>query len=84
MERRRDWAHPAPNAPSRGRARGLDEDGLHDKVEAVREDLKALDEERQSGDPLATAACEVLGLLEAADLPLVADAGEAARLESDR
>ena len=48
----------------------LEEDGLpHDKVEAVRKGLKALDEERQSGDPLA-AAREVLGLLEAADLRL--------------
>ena len=49
----------------------LDEDGLpHDKVEAVREGLKALDEERRSGDPLAATAREVLGLLAVADLPL--------------
>ena len=49
----------------------LDEDCLpNDKVEAVREGLKALDVERQSGDPLAATAREVLGLLESADLPL--------------
>ena len=39
-------------------------------VKAVREGLKALDEERQSADPLAATTREVLGRLEAADLPL--------------
>ena len=40
------------------------------KVEAVRKGLKTLDEERQSADQLATMTREVLGQLEAADLPL--------------
>ena len=58
----------------------LDEDGLPDhKVEAVREGLKALDKERQSGDPLAATAREVLGLLEAAGLPLPVLAGASTR-----
>ena len=49
----------------------LDDDSLpNGRVEAVREGLKALDEERQSGDRLATATREVLGRLAAADLPL--------------
>ena len=39
-------------------------------VEAMREGLKELDEERQSADPLAVTTREVLGQLEAADLPL--------------
>ena len=39
-------------------------------VEAMREGLKELDEERQSADPLAATTREVLGQLEAADLPL--------------
>ena len=39
-------------------------------VEAMREGLKELDEERQSADPLAATTREVLGRLEAADLPL--------------
>ena len=39
-------------------------------VEAVREGLKALDDERRSADPLAATTREVLGRLEAADLPL--------------
>ena len=39
-------------------------------VEAMREGLKELDEERQSADWLAATTREVLGQLEAADLPL--------------
>ena len=39
-------------------------------VEAMREGLKELDEERQCADPLAATTREVLGRLEAADLPL--------------
>ena len=39
-------------------------------VEAMREGLKELDEERESADPLAATTREVLGQLEAADLPL--------------
>ena len=49
----------------------LDGDSLpNGAVAAVREDLKALDEERQSTDRLAAAAREVLARLEACDLPL--------------
>ena len=39
-------------------------------VEAVREGLKALDEERRPADPLVATTREVLGRLESADLPL--------------
>ena len=39
-------------------------------VEAVREGLKTLDEERRPADPLAATTREVLGRLESADLPL--------------
>ena len=39
-------------------------------VDAVREGLKALDEERRPADPLAATTREVLGRLESADLPL--------------
>ena len=39
-------------------------------VKAMREGLKELDEERQAADPLAATTREVLGQLEAADLPL--------------
>ena len=39
-------------------------------VEAVREGLKALDEERRPADPLAATTREVLGRLESAELPL--------------
>ena len=60
--------------PTAGKA--LDDDTLpNGKVEAVREGLKALDEERQSGDRLAAATREVLGRLAAADLPLPVLAG---------
>ncbi|MCY4510427.1 MAG: AAA family ATPase, partial [Acidobacteria bacterium] len=49
----------------------LDGDTLPtDRVEAVREGLKELDEERRSADPQAATTREVLGQLEAADLPL--------------
>ena len=49
----------------------LDNDSLpKDEVKAVRESLKALEDERQSADRLAAATLEVLGQLEAADLPL--------------
>ena len=49
----------------------LDDDSLpNGRVEAVREGLKTLDEERQSGDRLAATTREVLGRLAAADLPL--------------
>ena len=51
--------------------RVLDGDGLPiGRVEAARKGLKELDEERQSADPLAATTREVLGRIEAADLPL--------------
>ena len=51
--------------------KALDDGSLPNSVvEAMREGLKALDKERQSGDPLAATTREVLGRLEAADLPL--------------
>ncbi len=51
--------------------KALDDGSLANSVvEAVREGLKALDEERHSGDPLAATTREVPGRLEAADLPL--------------
>ena len=49
----------------------LDGDSLpNSAVAAVREGLKALDQERQPTDHLAAAAREVLARLEACDLPL--------------
>ena len=51
--------------------KALDDGSLPNSVvEAVREGLKVLDEERHSGDPLAATTREVLGRIEAADLPL--------------
>ncbi len=50
----------------------LDNDSLSkDEIKAVREGLKALEDERQSTDRLAAATLEVLEQLEAADLPLL-------------
>ena len=49
----------------------LDGDSLPTgRVEAARKGLKELDEERRSADPLAATTREVLGRIEAADLPL--------------